>query len=103
MTYIPLHDNAIDASYRASVDALAARNKLFRPLFLFDARRMLMSLMCADECGVVWPYLLERGDTDGVVAPDNVEAIRAEFSVVVAERRRRLHASALEAKRRRLE
>jgi hypothetical protein len=60
-------------------------------MLLFDARRMLLSLMCADECGVVWPYLLERGDTDGIAAPANVETIRAEFDVVVAERRRRLH------------
>jgi hypothetical protein len=59
--------------------------------------------MCADECGVVWPYLLGRGDTDGIVAPDNVESIRAEFlDDVVAERRRRSHVVP-EAKRRRLE
>jgi hypothetical protein len=44
--------------------------------------------------------LLERGDTDGVAAPDNLESIRAEFEGVVAERRRRLLA-APEAKRRR--
>jgi hypothetical protein len=71
-------------------------------MFLFDARRMLLSIMCADECGVVWPYLLERGDTDGVAAPDNLESIRAEFEGVVAERRRRLHAAPA-AKRRRVE
>jgi hypothetical protein len=63
---------------------------------------MLLSLMCADECGVVWPYLLENGDKDGAVAPDNLDAIRAEFGVVVAERRRRLQVTP-EAKRRRLE
>jgi hypothetical protein len=51
---------------------------------------MLLSLMCADECGVVWPYLLESGDTDGKVVPENVELIRAELTGVVAERRRRL-------------
>jgi hypothetical protein len=52
---------------------------------------MLLSLMggCADECGVVWPYLLKKGDTDGNVAPNNVAAIRVEFEGVVAERRRR--------------
>jgi methyl-accepting chemotaxis protein len=33
--------------------------------------------------------LLERDDTDGVSAPDNLESIRAEFVVVVKERRRR--------------
>jgi hypothetical protein len=58
-------------------------------MFLFDARQMLLSLMCADECGVEWPYLLESGDKDGIVAPDNVETIRAEFLGVVAERHRR--------------
>jgi hypothetical protein len=50
---------------------------------------MLLSLMCADECGVVWPYLLASGDKDGIVAPDNVEMVRAEFAAVVEERRRR--------------
>jgi hypothetical protein len=49
---------------------------------------MLLSLTCADECGVVWPYLLGSGDTDGIIAPDNVETLRAEFAAVVEERRR---------------
>jgi hypothetical protein len=70
-----------------------ARNKRLRRLFLFDARRMLLSVMCADECGVVWPYLLDSGDTDGIVAPDNVETLRAEFAAVVEERRRRAAAA----------
>jgi hypothetical protein len=73
-------------SFHSNVDKLMARNKSFRSLFLFDARRMLLSLMCADECGVVWPYLLENGDTDGIVAPDDIQTIRAEFAVVVKER-----------------
>jgi hypothetical protein len=68
---------------------MIARNKQLRSLFLFDARRMLLSLMCADECGVVWPYLLGSGNTDGIVARDNVATLRAEFSAVVEERRRR--------------
>jgi hypothetical protein len=89
LTGINLDENAIDESNRASINALVARNKRFRSLFLFDARRMLLSLMCADECGVVWPYLLERGDKDGIVVPDNVAAIRAEFAAVFEERRRR--------------
>jgi hypothetical protein len=64
---------------------------------------MLLSLMCADECGVVWPYLLGRGNTDGKIAADAAETIRAEFlEDVVAERRRRLQGLP-EAKRRRLE
>jgi hypothetical protein len=37
----------------------------------------------------VWPYLLESGDKDGIVAPDNVEKIRVEFEGVLAERLRR--------------
>jgi hypothetical protein len=50
---------------------------------------MMLSVMCADWCGVVWPYLLESGDTDGVVAPENLDSLRAEFAAVVEERRRR--------------
>jgi methyl-accepting chemotaxis protein len=50
---------------------------------------MLLSLMCADECSVLWPYLLESGDTDGIDAPENLVTIRAEFAAVVEERRRR--------------
>jgi hypothetical protein len=92
VTYINLDGNAISADRVASIKKLLDRNARFRCLFLFDARQMLLSLMggCADECSVVWPYLLKRGDTDGIVEPDNVEALRAEFEGVVAERRRRL-------------
>jgi hypothetical protein len=64
---------------------------------------MLLSLMCADECGVVWPYLLGIGNTDGIIAADAAETIRAEFEGdVVAERRRRSQ-GVPDAKRRRLE
>jgi Ran GTPase-activating protein (RanGAP) involved in mRNA processing and transport len=48
---------------------LLDRNKHFRRLFLFDARQMLKTVLCADECGVVWSYLLDRNDTDGIKAP----------------------------------
>jgi hypothetical protein len=89
-TSINLDDNTIAADNVASVKELLDRNARFRRSFLFDARQMLLSLMCADECGVVWPYLLESGDKDGVVVPDNIEALRAELQGVVAERRRRL-------------
>jgi hypothetical protein len=65
------------------------RNRRFRHLFLFDARQMLLSVLCADECGVVLPYLLDKKDKDAIVALDNVETSRAEFAVVVEERRRR--------------
>jgi hypothetical protein len=59
--------------------------------------------MCSDECGVVWPYLLGSGCTDGIIAVDVAESIRKEFlSDVVAERRRRSQAMP-NAKRRRLE
>jgi hypothetical protein len=76
-------------SYDTDFDELMARNKRLRCLFLFYARRMLLSVMCADECGVVWPYLLDSGDTDGIQAPDNIETLRAEFAAVVEERGRR--------------
>jgi hypothetical protein len=99
---INLEDNGIDESNLASLNALFARNQRLRCLFLFDARQMLLSLMggCADECSVVWPYLLESDDTNGIVAP--AKTIRAEFEGLLAERRRRLQASSPEANRRRL-
>jgi hypothetical protein len=82
---------------------LIDRNRRFRRLFQFDARKMLLSLTCADECGVVWPYLLYRNEKDdGIVEPDNVEAVRAALLGVVAERRRRLQFAPV-AKRRRFE
>jgi hypothetical protein len=102
LTRIELDDNAIDESNRVRLDALVARNKRLRSLFLFDARRMLLSLMCADECGVVWPYLLDSDDADVGVASDNVDTLRAEFAAFVEERRRRSQALP-ETKRRRLE
>jgi hypothetical protein len=86
VTSIVLGHNAIDAASVAVVDELLARNKRLRCLLLYDARKMLLSVLCADECGVVWPYLLGGGDTDGIVAPDNLNEVRAEFAAVVAER-----------------
>jgi hypothetical protein len=97
-------EDAIDESNLARVGALVARNKRLRSLFLFDARQMMISAMCSDWCGVVWPYLLESDDiNDDKIAPDNVEAVRAEFAAVVAERRCRLQVAVPGAKRRRLE
>jgi hypothetical protein len=62
---IDLNDNGIiDDSIRDSIDALLDRNERLRSLFLFDARQMLLSLMCADECGVVWSCLLESRADD---------------------------------------
>jgi hypothetical protein len=101
--YLYSSGNEIDKSKLDIVNKLLARNKRLRCMFLFDARRMLLSLMCADECGVVWPYLLEKGDKYGVAAPDNIESIRAEYSEVVAERCRRLSPAVPVVKRRRLE
>jgi Ran GTPase-activating protein (RanGAP) involved in mRNA processing and transport len=90
VTTILLGGNAIGASNNTNVNKLLTRNERLRQLFLFDARQMLLSVMCADECGVVWPYLLDSGDTDGIAAPaGNVETLRAEFAAVVEERRRR--------------
>jgi hypothetical protein len=46
--------------------------------------------MCADWCGVVWPYLFDEDDKAfGIKAPVHIETLRAEFSAVVEERRRR--------------
>jgi hypothetical protein len=89
VTSIHLDKSRIDPSDLAHIDELTARNKRLRHLLLFDARRMLLSVLCADECGVVWPYLLEKEDIDVILALGNVETLRAEFAVVVEERRRR--------------
>jgi hypothetical protein len=74
-----------------NVDKLIARNVRLRHLFLSDARQELLSVLCADECGVVWPYLLDAADAlTGVgITPCMVERLRAEFAAVVEERRRR--------------
>jgi hypothetical protein len=89
VTQINLEGNKIDAGALAPVKTLLARNKRLRHLFLFDARKMLLSLMCAEECGVVWPYLLDGDDLDVTAAPANVETLRAELTGVVEERVRR--------------
>jgi Ran GTPase-activating protein (RanGAP) involved in mRNA processing and transport len=88
VTTISLYNNDINASILTTVSNLIARNKRLRHLFLYDARRMLLSVMCADECGVVWPYFLGRGrgSTDGIVVPDDVAALRATFASIVANR-----------------
>jgi hypothetical protein len=77
---------AINESILTTVKELIDRNKRLRHLFLFDARKMLLSVMCADECGVVWPYLLGRGNTDGVAVPDDIDALRATFASIVVAR-----------------
>jgi hypothetical protein len=50
---------------------------------------MLLSVLCADECGVVWPYVLNGDDLAAVKARSVAETLRAEFAAVVEERRRR--------------
>jgi hypothetical protein len=102
VTQIDLIGNEIGESTRASIDALLARNERFRRLILFDgAQRQLLSLMCADECGVVWPYVLKNGVCQLWFGAYNVESIRADFAVVVEERRRRFQVTP-DPKRRRL-
>jgi hypothetical protein len=100
----------IDATKIALVDDRLARNKRFRSVFLYDARRMLLSVLCSDECGVVWPYLFANREehdffllnhveyaTEGVTAPENIDAIRDEFACVVEERRRQIPAGERQA------
>jgi hypothetical protein len=90
VTTIWLDGNQISTTNLSVLRDLTDRNKRLGRLFLFDARRMLLSVMCADECGVVWPYLLEhRNIIDGVAVPDDIDALRATFAAIVAKRRRR--------------
>jgi hypothetical protein len=78
---------AIDASILATIRESTDRNKRLQHLFLYDARRMLLSLMCADECGVVWPYFLESGNImDGIVVPANIDVLRATLASIVVAR-----------------
>jgi hypothetical protein len=79
----------------ALLDPLMARNTRLRRLFIFDARKRLLFFMtgCADECSAVWPYVLSGDDLDNVLAADDVEPLRAEFSAVVEERRQRAAAA----------
>jgi hypothetical protein len=83
---IDQYDDIDMSIFRAPFYELMARNKRLRHLFLFDARHMLLSVLCADECGAVWPYLFDSDDADGIEAPANIETLRAEFAAVVARR-----------------
>jgi hypothetical protein len=76
-----------------SIQALIDRNQRLRHLFLFDSRQMLLSVLCADECGVVWPYVLEGDDLDVIKASRKITKYRAEFAAVVEDRRRRASAA----------
>jgi hypothetical protein len=71
VTSINLAVNQVGAEVTTTINALTARNKRLRHLFLFDARQQLLSVLCADECGVVWPYLLAAADADYVAQPSN--------------------------------
>jgi hypothetical protein len=92
LTCIDLAGNEIGDSNRASINALVARNKHLRSLFLFDAQQMLLSLMHADDCGVVCSYVLNSDDLGDLFgsgntdAPGNIAQLRAEFAAVVNER-----------------
>jgi hypothetical protein len=94
-TVINLNVNFYGARVNDVAHTLIARNRRLRHLFLFDARQMLLSLMCADECGVVWPYLLEYVDTStGIIDSTHnnacaIATLRAEFALIVEERHRR--------------
>jgi hypothetical protein len=89
LTYVYLGFNGVDKSNLATVKKLTDRNIRLHRLFVFDAQQMaLLSVMCADECGVVWPYLMlsSRSITDHSIAmPDNVDALRATLASVIAE------------------
>jgi hypothetical protein len=91
VTKINLDGNGISTPLCVKIDNLIACNERLRQLFLFDARRMLLSVLCADECGVLWPYVLDAKDalTGVSLAAGTVETLRAEFAAVVEERRRR--------------
>jgi Ran GTPase-activating protein (RanGAP) involved in mRNA processing and transport len=103
LTTINLENTHIDSKRKlAFINEAIARNNRLRHLFLFDARQMLLSVRCADECGVVWPYLLNDDDKYFSISSDNVETLRAEFSAVVDERRRRAIAVVEERRRRAL-
>jgi hypothetical protein len=87
VTKMDISEHEIGASGCAHIDKLLARNDRLRHLFLFDARKMLLSVLCADECGVLWPYGDDK--TCGIKAPAHIETLRGEFPAVVEERRRR--------------
>jgi hypothetical protein len=93
VTSIDLPYNEFGIELTTTINALTARNKRLRRLFLFDARQMLLSVLCADECDVVWPYSLAAADADYVAQPSNrfgnFASLRSGFAVVVEERRRR--------------
>jgi hypothetical protein len=91
VTAIDLTDNGLDESVCAIVDIMLARNRRFRCLLLFDARRVLLSRLCNDEVGVVWSYFLASFgvDADDGAAPGNIEWIRVELAAFVDERCRR--------------
>jgi hypothetical protein len=67
---------------------MITRNKRLAYLFVFRARKMLLTVLRADECGVVWHYVF--GVKNFINADSRrVEKVRAEFADVVEERRRR--------------
>ena len=67
---------------------LCERNKCLRRLFLYDAREMLCSVLCADECSLVWPYL--QYDKEDYEMPDKIEELRIVHAEIVDERQLRV-------------
>jgi hypothetical protein len=100
VTKIDLEGNEISATGKLTVENLLERNRRFRRMLLFDARQLLLSVLCTDELGVLWPYVVDKDDTDGIVAPANVDAVRIELAAVVAERSRTALASDVRAMQR---
>jgi hypothetical protein len=93
VTCISFGINGISASNQAIIIQMLARNKRFGQVFLFESQQMLLSVLGADLCGVLWSYFLGSGE-DEIEEPDHIGAIRADFAVVVEERRRRDHGGA---------
>jgi hypothetical protein len=90
VTHIWLGANEVDELVLAITNKLLARNLRFRRLLLFDARKMLLSRLCADEFCVLWSYFLtSSGGKDDGSAPDNIDSIRVELAAVDDKRRRR--------------
>jgi hypothetical protein len=112
-------DDDEEDSNKERINVLLRRNRRLWCMFLFDARQMLLSVMCADWCGVVWSFY--SGDTkeersalagdvgsmqaryeagletlkedDGEEAPSDLEALRAVHAGIVDTRRRRIEDS----------
>jgi hypothetical protein len=93
VTTVELWDDSIGESITRVIDAATDRNKRLRQLFLYDTWRTLLSLLCADECGVIWPYYLACGDRNGAAVPDGLDDLRLSMAGIHFERERRRRAA----------